>query len=190
MLARQFTIQETVPIMWRASRSVPLIRSWSKKKRINKAFRERIMLAISGVNGCAMCSFVHTKIALAEGIPATQIKQVLGGDFADIPVAEAVGVLYAQSYAAGKEVIDATSYQRLVQEYGDDKAHCIQQVCNIITFTTIMGITLDGIKQRLTFKRSHNSFVNEVVILLMIFTLFPLMFLYHGITILLTRPAR
>jgi AhpD family alkylhydroperoxidase len=190
MKTRTFTIQETLPIMWRASRSIPLIRSWQKSKRINKAFRERIMLAISGVNGCAMCSFVHTKIALAEGIPADQIKQVLGGDFADIPEAEAVGVLYAQSYASGKEVIDSKSYQRLVDEYGDAKAHCIQQVCQIITFTTIMGITLDGLKQRLTFKKSHNNFFSEVIILLMIFTLFPLMFLYNGLVVLLTRPSR
>ena len=190
MKARTFTIQETLPIMWRASRSIPLIRSWKKSKRINKAFRERIMLAISGVNGCAMCSFVHTKIALAEGISAEQIKQVLGGDFADIPEAEAVGVLYAQSYAAGKEVIDTASYQRLVDEYGDAKAHCIQQVCQIITFTTVMGITLDGLKQRLTFKKSHNNFFSEVLILLMIFTLFPFMFLYHGLVVLLTHPSR
>ena len=190
MQARSFSIQESVPIMYRASRSIPLIRSFSKNKRINKAFRERIMLAISGVNGCAMCSFVHTKLALAEGISAEQIKQLLGGEFNDIPAAEAVGVLYAQSYAAGNEVIDPDSFQRLVDEYGDDKAYCILQVCQIITFTTVMGITLDGIKQRLTLKKSHNHFVAELVILFLIFTAFPLMLLYHFIVIFLSRPAR
>jgi AhpD family alkylhydroperoxidase len=190
MQARRFSIQESIPIMWRASRSLPLLRSWSKSKRINKAFRERIMLAISGVNGCAMCSFVHTKLALAEGISAEQIKQLLGGEFNDIPAGEAVGVLYAQSYASGKEVIDPTSFQRLVKEYGEQKAYCILQVCQIITFTTVMGITLDGMKQRFTFKRSHNHFFAELAILLLIFTAFPLMTLYHFFVIVLTRPSR
>ena len=190
MQARSFSVQESLPIMWRASRSIPLIRSFSKNKRINKAFRERIMLAISGVNGCAMCSFVHTKLALAEGISAEQIKQLLGGEYSDIPAAEAVGVLYAQSYASGKEVIDPVSFDRLVKEYGEAKAYCILQVCQIITFTTVMGITLDGIKQRLTFKKAHNHLLAELVILLLIFTAFPLMLVYNAIIVFLTRPSK
>lgn len=190
MQARSFSVQESIPIMYRASRSLPLIRTFSKNKRINKAFRERIMLAISGVNGCAMCSFVHTKLALAEGISAAQIKQLLGGEFSDIPAAEAVGVVYAQSYASGKEIVDPTSFQRLVEEYGDAKAVCILQVCQIITFTTVMGITLDGIKQRLTLKKAYNHLLAELSILLLIFTVFPLMTLYHFVVIFLSRPAK
>ena len=190
MQARSFSIQESIPIMWRASRSLPLLRTFSKNKRINKAFRERIMLAISGVNGCAMCSFVHTKLALAEGISAAQIKQLLGGEFNDIPANEAVGVLYAQSYASGKEVVDPTSFQRLVDEYGQQKAYCILQVCQIITFTTVMGITLDGIKQRLTFQKAHNRFFTELSLLLLIFTAFPLMLVVQTIVVLLTRPSK
>jgi AhpD family alkylhydroperoxidase len=188
--ARQFALPEFYPIMWRASRSVPLVRSWKKSKRIPKAFRERIMLAISGVNGCAMCSFVHTKIALAEGIPAEQIKQVLGGSYDDVPTEEVVGVLFAQSYAANNEAVDAASTARLVKEYGEAKAHCILQVCQIITFTTVMGITLDGVKQRLTFQRAHNRFYRELLIMVSIFVGFPVLFLYHVIVILGTRPAR
>jgi hypothetical protein len=99
-------------------------------------------------------------------------------------------VLYAQSYASGKEVVDPVSFQRLVEEYGQQKAYCILQVCQIITFTTVMGITLDGIKQRLTFQKAHNHFFRELALLLLIFTAFPLMLVVQTIVVLLTRPSK
>jgi AhpD family alkylhydroperoxidase len=159
MTARRFTLQEFYPILFNASRSIPLIKSWKKTRRISKPFRQRIFLAISGVNGCSMCSFVHTKIALQEGMQVDEIKEVLQGEYNNIPKEEVIGVLFAQDYAASKEQIDPKSWDRLVKEYGEQKAQCVLHVARIITFTTTIGITLDSIKDRFRLRRGHNNIV-------------------------------
>jgi hypothetical protein len=53
-----------------------------------------------------------------------------------------------------------------------------------------MGITLDGIKQRLTFQKAHNRFLTELSLLLLIFTAFPLMLVFQTLVVLLTRPSK
>ena len=188
MTAREFRLTEFYPILFNASRSIPLIKSWAKSRRITKPFRQRIFLAISGVNGCAMCSFVHTKIALQEGMAVDEIKEVLQGEYGNIPKEEVIGVLFAQDYAASKEVVDSKSWERLVKEYGEQKANCVLNVARIITFTTTIGITLDSFKDRFRLRKGHNNILRELVMLASVFVLFPLSFFYNWIVISLTKP--
>lgn len=63
--------------------------------QMSKAFQERIMLAVTSVNGCRYCSYFHTSLALKEGMSADEIQHLLGGEFADAPAAEAVALLFA-----------------------------------------------------------------------------------------------
>ena len=190
MTARRFSLTEFYPILLNASYSIPLIKSWAKDRRIKKSFRQRIFLAISGVNGCAMCSFVHTKIALQEGMEVAEIKEVLQGEFENIPKEEVIGVLFAQDYAASKEQVDTKSWQRLVTEYGEQKANCVLHVSQIITFTTTIGITLDSFKDRFRFRKGHNNIFREFVMLLSVFILFPIAFVVNWVRIRLTKANR
>jgi AhpD family alkylhydroperoxidase len=38
------------------------------------------MLAVTEVNGCEMCSYAHTKMALEAGLSNDEIQQMLAGD--------------------------------------------------------------------------------------------------------------
>ncbi|WP_256205872.1 carboxymuconolactone decarboxylase family protein [Carnobacterium iners] len=38
---------------------------------------ERIMLAVTQVNGCSVCSYTHTKMALEVGMKSEKIKNIL-----------------------------------------------------------------------------------------------------------------
>lgn len=42
--------------------------SAGRAKRIGKDFVERIMMAVTEVNGCRYCSYFHTRVALKAGI--------------------------------------------------------------------------------------------------------------------------
>ena len=94
-----FSVFELYQIMTLAFRSIPLLQKAKAAGKMDKAFLERIMLAVTKVNGCAMCSYYHTKVALEEGFRAEEIRAMLGGDFADVPTEQLSGVLFAQHYA-------------------------------------------------------------------------------------------
>jgi len=56
------------------------IKKANKNSDIHRKFIERIMLAVTQVNGCRLCSYAHTKIALENGLEQNEISALLSGD--------------------------------------------------------------------------------------------------------------
>ncbi len=155
--SRVFRIKEQLRHIHRAAKAFVLLRTSRKTKLMNKALKERIMLAVTQVNGCAMCSFVHSRIALDSGMDREQIKELLAGDFSNVPTDEAVAVLFGQHFADSRETPSEEATRRLVREYGFQKAELIIAACNMITMTNGMGTSMDYLYQRLRFRRNHAS---------------------------------
>lgn len=177
---RVFTIKEHFKIMKHAAKSFILLRHVKKHKLFNKKFKERIMLAVSEVNGCELCSYVHTKISLSSGMNSQEIKEILNGVKDDVPQDELVGVLFAEYYASSHELPEKEMIDRLIEEYGTDKSKIICAVLGMITMTNSMGISMDLFKRRLMFNRVKKSkLVNELGIPLLTMIFFPLFFLYY-----------
>jgi AhpD family alkylhydroperoxidase len=80
-----FTLIELYRIMTLAFRSIPQLKKAKSAGKMDKAFLERIMLAVTEVNGCAMCSYYHTNVALEVGFSVEEIRAMLDGSFADVP---------------------------------------------------------------------------------------------------------
>lgn len=135
-----FTIFEFYEIMTLAFRSIPLLRRAKAAGRMNKAFLERIMLAVTEVNGCAMCSFFHTKVALEAGFPAEEIRNMLGGDLADVPEDELEGVLFAQHYADLRGKPSRECWERVEDIYGETGAYGVLAVTRMIMLGNAVGI--------------------------------------------------
>jgi len=66
---------------------------------VSRAFVERIMLAVTQVNGCRYCSYAHTHMALQAGVTEDEMRQLLAGQFFRSPAAEIVALAFAQRYA-------------------------------------------------------------------------------------------
>lgn len=49
---------------------------------ISEGLRERLMLAVTEVNGCRYCSFGHARAALAAGLTQDEVTSLLEGDLA------------------------------------------------------------------------------------------------------------
>ena len=81
--------------LWFPIRNRKRLREITRNNLISPAFRERLMLAVTAVNGCRYCSYFHAKQALKSGITTEEIKQLLSGDIASCSEDEAVGVIYA-----------------------------------------------------------------------------------------------
>ncbi len=49
------------------------------RELISPAFRERLMLAVTEVNGCRYCSYYHAREALKSGISGAELAALLAG---------------------------------------------------------------------------------------------------------------
>lgn len=178
--SRQFTVFEQIPIIYKASLSFLFLKLFKKKNGMNFKLKERIMLAVTEVNGCTMCSYVHTKLALKAGLNDHDIKELLAGDLEGVPENEALAVLFAKNYAFNKEKVDQEFFQKLIENYGIRKARAILGVTHVITMTNGMGISLDLLKHSLTFKHVKGSCIlNELFVPLFTMILFPLSLLIN-----------
>jgi AhpD family alkylhydroperoxidase len=174
--SRLFSFKEHISNVFTAGISFVRIRQLKRRNKsvMNKKLKERIMLAVSEVNGCAMCSYVHTKLALQVGIDNEEIKNIIKGDIEGIPEEDVPAVLFAKNFAFNHEVIDPALYNKIAELYGEDKANAIIHVCNIITMTCAMGINLKLLKNRILLKPGKGSkFFNEIMIPLSTIVLFP-----------------
>jgi len=64
---------------------------------ISPAFRERLMMVVTEVNGCRYCSYYHAREALKSGISAAELAALLAGQIpAGAPAGEHVALTYAQ----------------------------------------------------------------------------------------------
>lgn len=177
---RIFTIREHFRIMNHAAKSFDMLIYVKKHKLFDKKFKERIMLAVTEVNGCELCSYVHTKMSLSSGMNSVEIKEILNGIKDDVPSDELVGVLFGEYFASSHELPDRAMVNRLIEEYGRDKAKIICAILGMITLTNSMGISMGLFKERIMFNRVKKSkLINELGIPLLTMTIFPILFIYY-----------
>lgn len=175
---RKFGFFEQLPIIVRAARSFLYLRLFKRKNGMNFKFKERIMLAVTEVNGCQMCSFVHTKLALKAGLSLDDIQELLSGELVGVPKEESLAVLFAKDYAFNHETIDQDFHNKLIETYGVRKARAILGVVEMITMTNGMGLGLGYLKRTLTFKHVKGSnILNEILVPLSTMILFPILLL-------------
>jgi AhpD family alkylhydroperoxidase len=177
---RIFKIKEQVRNIYYASKSFVILKASKKYKLMNKQLKERIMLSITEVNGCSLCSYVHTRAALSSGMTRENIKMILDGNHDKIPVEDAVAVMFSQDFAYSKENPSDESINRLIEEYGIKKAELVIAASNVITMTNGMGIGMGLFFNRLRFKRDKRSNIfSEIFNPLLTMVLFPILVLLN-----------
>lgn len=102
-------------------------------------FRERIMLAVTQVNRCSICSHAHVKMALKAGVPREEITAILDADHGPVPADQQVAVLYAQHWADTQGTVDADAEARLAEAYdAETRAHILLSIRFINAMNLIM----------------------------------------------------
>jgi len=143
--------------------------------RVDKRFAEKLMLAVTRVNGCRYCAYGHTRAALAMGVPEDELQCLLAGDLGSFPPHEAVGLAFAQHYAESQGQVDPSAWQRLVETYGEATAQDILPYLRMITFGNLYGNTFDALLSRLAGKPAPGSSLwSELGVLFGVFVLVPL----------------
>jgi AhpD family alkylhydroperoxidase len=119
---------------------------------ISPAFRERIMLAVTQVNGCSYCSYAHSRLALRAGVSPQELAEWVKGVIpAGTPDEEAVAVLYAQHWAESDACPDEAAVHRLIDVYGQERAGAIDMILRLIRAANLAGNAWDHLLQVLPF---------------------------------------
>ncbi|MFN2290412.1 MAG: carboxymuconolactone decarboxylase family protein [Anaerolineae bacterium] len=143
---------------WRDLRVVmagmPGFRDTARSGRVSRAFAEKIMLAVTEVNGCRYCAYGHTRMALKEGVSPEEIEKILAAELGDFPEEEAVALAFAQHWAETAGQPDPEAERRFREYYGPTISGDILNWMRMISMGNLMGNTLDAILYRLGLRRS------------------------------------
>ena len=147
---RIFTIQSFWNAANEAFQAIFTLQRQQSKNKINRQFSEKIMLAVTQVNGCRYCSYGHTQAALKSGLDSEEIRALLSGDLSSAPSEELTALLFAQHYAESAGQPDTEAWGNLVSTYGQDKAFAILANIRMITIGNLLGNTFDAFLYRIT----------------------------------------
>ncbi len=124
------------------------------RELISPAFRERLMMVVTEVNGCRYCSYYHAREALKSGLSEAELQGLLSGSLsAETPPDEYLALAYAQHWAETDAKPDPEAVQKLVETYGAEKTAAIDIVLRMIRVGNLLGNTADYLLFRLSFGR-------------------------------------
>jgi len=140
---------------------------YKKKGLISNSFEKRILLTVTEVNGCEMCSYGHSTDALKEGMPEKDIHEMLTGNLENVPQDESVALFFAQHYADNNGNPTEVAWERVIETYGKEKALAILAIIRTIMVGNTVGIALGAFINRIKGKSvKKSSLIYELQILL------------------------
>jgi AhpD family alkylhydroperoxidase len=121
----------------------------ARSGRVSRAFAEKIMMAVTQVNGCRYCAYFHTRMALRAGVMPGEIGKLLAAEIGDFPKDEAVALAYAQHWAETAGQPDLEAERRFRAYYGPQVSNDILNWMRVINFGNLTGNTVDAFLSRL-----------------------------------------
>jgi AhpD family alkylhydroperoxidase len=133
------------------------IRAARRSAAIDRAFAEKLMLAVTGVNQCRYCLAFHRSLAARSGLGDDEIHAVVTHRFGDLSAREVVALAYAQHYAERGGRPDPDSRTRLTAAYGPGPARDIHAYLRLIMIGNLLGNTFDALVGRLRGRAAPGS---------------------------------
>lgn len=171
---KKYSVREFYSALYKGIRTFRFLRRSKKSGQLSERFVKRIMLAVTEVNGCEVCSYEHTKTALEMGMDEKEIQQMLTGVMDDVPAEEMKAILFAQHYADTKGNPSQASWNEVVDVYGEQTALGILGAIRMIMVGNSYGIALSAFKSRWKGEPIEvSSLFYEIYMLLSIVPLLP-----------------
>ena len=149
--------------LYRALRTAGAFRKARQSGSLSLQLQERLMLAVTEVNGCALCSYGHSRMALEAGLSGQEIEELLGGQTDGAPKEELPAILFAQHYADTRGKPTAAAWAQLVSRYGQPQAAGMLGAIRMITVGNTWGIPTGSLLARLTKKEKYHVDVRSSV---------------------------
>ncbi len=146
---RKFNIKELYCTLTYVPKAASKIAKNNKSKLVDEHLLKRLQLAVTEVNGCAACSYQHTKMALRQGMSNEEISSFLSGGDEFIKPDEAKAIMFAQHFADSKGCPKKYAYDAIVKEYGKEQASVILSALQVILAGNMYGIPYSAFQSRL-----------------------------------------
>ena len=154
---RKFSIWELYRSLIYLPRAMSKLRGNKKSKLLSNEFIERLQLAVTEVNGCAACSYQHTKMALSQGMSNEEISSFLSGEDSFIKPEEAKAIMFVQHFADSRGFPKKYTYDAIVEEYGEKQALIILSAAQVMIAGNIYGIPFSAFQSRLKGEKFKGS---------------------------------
>ncbi|MBN1531484.1 MAG: carboxymuconolactone decarboxylase family protein [Spirochaetes bacterium] len=133
---------------------------------VSDEFRERIMLAVTGVNRCRYCSYLHSRMALRAGVSEAEVREIAQGEFGGAPEGERTALLYAEHWADTGGNPEREPTERLRETYGERGAEIITMHIRLIMIGNRLGNTWESLTMRLRGRpAAQGFFLQETAVL-------------------------
>jgi AhpD family alkylhydroperoxidase len=136
-------VSDAVRDMRAVARRRGSVRALMRGKTLDPRFRERLMLAVTEVNGCRYCSYAHARSALAAGLTEAEIAALARGELDGAPPEQAVALVYARHWAEADGAPDPAARRRVVAAYGETATRDIELTLQMIRVGNLLGNTWD-----------------------------------------------
>lgn len=183
-----YSVAESYWIFYNGIRTMKYMYKAKRNKELSKKFIERIMLAVTEVNNCALCSHAHTKKALESGMSCEEIQKLLSGIIDDIPADQVTAVLFAQHYADTRGNPTMESWAHIVEIYGISKARGILGSIRTIMIGNTYGIPWSSFFNRLRGKPDERSSLRYEISMILGSFLIPISLIHAIISDLFRKP--
>lgn len=148
MVARKhYSVREIYAITYHAARTARF-RARSRLGR-DRQFTERIMLTVTEVNGCELCSYAHARFAVEAGLSNAEVRALLGGSSEGVPDYQLPALAFAQHYADTRGHPTPLAWQDLVDTYGEQEALGALAAVRLMMWGNAAGIPLSSLRSRL-----------------------------------------
>lgn len=147
---RTFTLPLLASSTLAALRSAPTLVKALARPTTSPALREKVMLAVTSVNDCRYCSWVHTGLALENGVDMNELQQMLEAQhFGDLNEKEAVAVLFGKHFADTGRQPTKEAEGALQRAWSDAERAEIMAYIHAIYFANLSGNSADAWLARL-----------------------------------------
>ena len=177
----RYTVGEMYRVLLAVISSIGILKRNRKDEIVDAQFIERLMLAVTEVNGCALCSYAHAKMALEGGFSEEEVASFLSGSDTFVKAEEATAILFAQSYADSAGVLDEEQYERVVAEYGKERSEVILAAIRAMMGGNVIGLPYSALQSRFKAKvrYANSSLLYEVGMSLAPLVLIPVALMHH-----------
>jgi len=151
---RTFSLPLLAGSLGSAASHLPTLAGALLRPATSAALREKVMLGVTAVNDCRYCSYVHTGLALDNGVDLDELQALLDhGTFGRVDDRDAVAILFAKHFADSVRQPSAAARRALADTFSRAQQREIMAYIHAIYFANLAGNSADAWLARLQGRR-------------------------------------
>lgn len=146
---RTFTLPQLGESLAMAGLHLPVLVASLARSSLTPALREQVMLAVTSVNDCRYCDWVHTGLALENGVDLAELAGLLDQSLDSLDDNTAVAILFGKHFADSQRRPSRAARDKLRDHFSPWQRRQIMAWIHAIYFANLTGNSADATLARL-----------------------------------------